>query len=380
MCTDAVDQSILLSFLVSSSLCKLMIMLMYNLISLIVSFSLFTLLLFIICYFYFYFFKSFILIIFIFIIHYEVHRNVSSVFTDLEHTASTTGKHASESRTTTTQLPQAATQAATQETAILHTSVSQSPGTVSSQTSVLQKTTQQFELTSQLEATTDLVENTTINKYDDMTVNKNKVSKVTVTPNASKKCIVEERTTASHSMQEESPAECFHDATVDSTDVGSILPDEQHMTIPDWYQNILHRKQQESSGENDMVVITTTPPDEVTTDSVVNASKKLLPLVMILCQSHPANISKGREWYKKPVEAKAAEAVGSLYALLIVAEIGLFIAMDVNVLRVHGRRAFWRVKRCMMSKEKIPNGKRSSRHTGRENIDCIVELELEKRE
>ena len=42
-----------------------------------------------------------------------------------------------------------------------------------------------------------------------------------------------------------------------------------------------------------------------------------------------------KEYYKKPVEAKMAEVVGSWFSIFIAMEIALFIVMDIDVYKCH---------------------------------------------
>ena len=138
----------------------------------------------------------------------------------------------------------------------------------------------------------------------------------------------------------------------------SVGPNRTHKILPEWYRDVVHRKQQNNM-KNENITIETQPP--LTPPKGLTGTRKdehiatqmqppfiplkgltgLPPLVLILRLSQRPDISdEKKEWFKKPVEAKEAEVVGSWFALMIAGQIGLIIAMDVNTYRRHGRRAF----------------------------------------
>ena len=124
-------------------------------------------------------------------------------------------------------------------------------------------------------------------------------------------------------------------------------PVENNKILPEWFKEVLYRKQQNITKEEEITTQTQRPD--------ARRVPKDLPLVaMILHQAKPPISDEKKEWFKKPVEAKAAEVVGSWFALLIAGQLGLIIAMDVNVYRRQIRRAIRTIRRWKR-KRKIKN-------------------------
>ena len=171
-----------------------------------------------------------------------------------------------------------------------------------------------------------------------------------------------------------SQVETNEDVTAITTQV-SEQPLEKRKILPEWYQDVLHRKQQNIMKEQEITTQTQLPVTP-------NGPKGLPPLVNILRQSQPADISHEKKaWFKKPVDAKAAEFVFTWFAMLIAGLIGVIIAMDVNVYRKQGRRAFnimrrWIGRRKIKNEEEIEaDGQEEHRVISLEML-VIVEVEV----
>ena len=82
--------------------------------------------------------------------------------------------------------------------------------------------------------------------------------------------------------------------------------------------------------------------EQITTQSQppLTTSKDLQDIPLLVMAIHHADIiDEKKAWFNNPIEAKEADVVGSWFALLIAGQIGLFIAMDVNVYRKQGGNA-----------------------------------------
>ena len=149
--------------------------------------------------------------------------------------------------------------------------------------------------------------------------------------------IVRERTTY---QEEEEFTTHENDRSTDQT-VGRCKPNtvlqsivkycfnEKYSTFPEWHKHQIDRKLGILNGDHNTTQSNVTVPDIL---------RIVMPLVPFLQQSQPPDISQEKkEWFKKLVEAKAAEVVGAWFAFLIAGEIVLFIVLDINLVHEQGK-------------------------------------------